>query len=118
MPPPYAIAPYESPPSVDDCETQLENMLFDMEMVLLLTAVLLETELSICMLLRLYEYAPITSEMPPPYAIDPKESWSRVDVIALQLHNVLLEIMYTMLLTSVLPETKGNISLLLPKLYE
>jgi hypothetical protein len=66
-------------------------------------------------LLRLYEYAPTATEIPPPYTLAPKEvEVEELDVNddAVQLVNVLLKIVKLLLLTVVCPDI-----LLIPNMF-
>ena len=56
----------------------------------LLAVVLPKTELVLCISLWLYEYAPMTSEMPPPKVFAPKTVLPN-EQIALQFDSVLLD---------------------------
>ena len=89
----------------DDDAVQKVNVLLDKVKLLLLTVVPPETEPVDFM----YEFAPITSEIPPPYTFAPMvRKWEGLDVDddAEQKVNVLLEMEKLLLLTVVPPETE------------
>ena len=80
----------ELPSSVDKSELQLNNLLLKMVKVPLLAVVLPKTELVLCLSFWLYEYAPMTNEMPPPKVFAPKTVLPN-EQIALQFDSVLLD---------------------------